>query len=380
MAQQFDNSIKVGILGGGQLGRMLIQSAIDLDLDISILDPDPQAPCKSLCQHFTKGSFSDFGTVFRFGLGLDLITIEIENVNVAALRELQKIGKKIYPQPEVIELIQDKRTQKAFYQQHGIPTAEFVLTDDNEHAQDFFDFLPAFHKVGKGGYDGKGVMQIMNEDELLDAFDEPGLLEKRVDYEKEISIIVARNEAGDIITYPVVEMVFDPVANLVDYLIAPAQIAPAQIKEAEQIAIKIAKELKLVGILAVEMFLTKDGQILVNEMAPRPHNSGHHTIKANVTSQFEQHWRAILGLPFGNSKTNKMSAMVNILGSEGYEGDAKYIGLQEVMKEDDIYVHLYGKKKTKPSRKMGHVTILEDDLTKLKEKVAFVKKTIQVTA
>lgn len=380
MNLEFDNTIKIGILGGGQLGRMLIQAAIDLDLDISILDSDPHAPCKQLCSTFVQGSFNDYDTVLSFGKNLDLISIEIESVNIQALKDLRSMGKKIFPQPEVIELIQDKRTQKQFYLDNKIPTADFVLTDNQEHARQFANFLPAFHKLGKGGYDGKGVQAILKSEDLDLAFDKPGLLEKRVDYEKEISVIVARNEFGEISTFPVVEMVFDPVYNLVDYLISPANISQKHLQEADQIAHKVIESLGMVGILAVEMFLTKDGQILVNEIAPRPHNSGHHTIKANITSQYEQHWRAILGLPFGSTAPHKLSAMVNVLGSSGYEGDAKYVGLQEILKLDGAHIHLYGKKTTKPSRKMGHIIIMDDDLASLQQKVKFVKDTIQVIA
>lgn len=380
MSDNFNNSLNIGILGGGQLGRMLIQAAIDLDLNIHILDPDPDAPCLHWCRKFTQGHFTDYETVLAFGETVDILTIEIENVNIEALKKLRDMGKKVYPQPEVIELIQDKRTQKEFYKKNNIPTADFVLTENSQHALEFESFLPAFHKLGKGGYDGKGVKPILNKKDLLAAFDEPSLLEKRVEYEKEISVIVARNEKGEITTFPVVEMVFDPVYNLVDYLISPAQISEKQAEKAAGVAKQIAKALGIVGILAVEMFLTKEGQILVNEIAPRPHNSGHQTIKANVTSQYEQHWRAILGLPLGNTDVHKLSAMVNILGTEGYQGRAVYVGLQEVLKQDGVHIHLYGKKRTKPSRKMGHIIIMDDDLASLQKKVKFAKETIQVIA
>lgn len=380
MSDNFNNSLNIGILGGGQLGRMLIQSAIDLDLNIHILDPDPDAPCMHLCKRFTQGEFTDYETVLNFGKDLDILTIEIENVNIEALKKLRDMGKKVYPQPEVIELIQDKRTQKEFYKKNNIPTADFVLTENRKHVEEFEAFLPAFHKLGKGGYDGKGVTPISSKKDFPNAFDAPSLLEKRVDYEKEISVIVARNEQGEITTFPVVEMVFDPVYNLVDYLISPAQISDKHADRAAYIAKQIAKSLGIVGILAVEMFLTKDGQILVNEIAPRPHNSGHHTIKANVTSQYDQHWRCILGLPLGNTDVHKLSAMVNILGTEGYAGRAVYVGLHEVLKQDGMHIHLYGKKRTKPSRKMGHIIIMDNDLASLKKKVKIAKDTIQVIA
>ena len=372
--------LKLGILGGGQLGRMLIQSALDFNLDINILDPDTNAPCKDITPVFEVGKLTDFNTVYEFGKKCDLVTIEIENVNTDALKQLQKEGIMVFPQPEVIELIKDKRTQKKFYQEHSIPTADFILTNTKEEVMEQRSFLPAVNKLGKEGYDGRGVQIIRTKEDLKKAFEAPSLLEKLIDFEKEISVIVARNTRGEIATFPAVELVFHPEANLVEYLFSPATIH----SDVEQKAISIAKDviskLGMVGLLAVEMFVTKDGSVLVNEAAPRPHNSGHQTIEANITSQYEQHLRAILNLPLGNTDNLIPSAMVNLLGEEGFSGVAKYEGLDTIMQKKGVHVHLYGKKMTKPFRKMGHVTLRGNDIKQLKSDVDFVKSTLIVIA
>ena len=370
-------SKRIGVLGGGQLGRMLIQSAIDFNIHFSVLDPDGNAPCSKISD-FTSGKLTDFDTVVAFGKPLDLITIEIENVSMAALKELVKQGKQVYPQPEVIELIQDKRTQKEFYRQNHFPTAEFVLTDTKEDVKNNKDFLPAVNKLGKEGYDGRGVQILRSESDLDKAFDKPSLLEKLIDFEKEISVIVARNASGDVVCYPAVEMVFHPEANLVEYLFSPAQVSDTIAKKAEALARGIIEKLNMVGLLAVEMFVTKNGDVLVNEIAPRPHNSGHQTIEANITSQYEQHLRAILNWPLGSTDMIMSSAMVNLLGEDGYAGEAKYQGMLEVLSQRGVHVHLYGKKTTKPFRKMGHVTIVDADIENLKKKATFVKQTLKV--
>lgn len=370
-------SKRIGVLGGGQLGRMLIQSAIDFNIHFSVLDPDGNAPCSKISD-FTSGKLTDFDTVVAFGNHLDLITIEIENVSVAALKELVKQGKQVYPQPEVIELIQDKRTQKEFYRQNHFPTAEFVLTGTKEDVKNNKNFLPAVNKLGKEGYDGRGVQILRSESDLDKAFDKPSLLEKLIDFEKEISVIVARNASGDVVCYPAVEMVFHPEANLVEYLFSPAQVSDTIAKKAEALARGIIEKLNMVGLLAVEMFVTKNGDVLVNEIAPRPHNSGHQTIEANITSQYEQHLRAILNWPLGSTDMIMSSAMVNLLGEDGYAGEAKYQGMLEVLSQRGVHVHLYGKKTTKPFRKMGHVTIVDADIENLKKKATFVKQTLKV--
>lgn len=376
----FNQDIKIGVLGGGQLGRMLIQAAIDLNLELHMLDPDPQAPCHQLAASFTQGSLTDYTTVLAWGRQFDLITIEIENVNVEALRELQRLGKQVFPQPEVIALIQDKRTQKQFYQEKNIPTAPFILTEDRQEVAQHLNFLPAMHKLGREGYDGRGVQRLVGAEDLPKAFDKPGLLEKLVDFDKEIAVIVARSASGEEKAFPAVEMVFHPEHNLVEYLFAPARIAAAIGQQAEEIALQVARELNMVGLLAVEMFVTQEGKVLVNEVAPRPHNSGHQTIEANITSQYGQHLRAILGLPLGDTAAKIPSAMVNLLGEAGYTGPARYAGMESVLALSGVQVHLYGKKVTKPYRKMGHVTIVDPNPQRLQEKAEFVKNTLKVIA
>jgi 5-(carboxyamino)imidazole ribonucleotide synthase len=378
MANKFYQQFKLGVLGGGQLGRMLIQSGIDLNIEFNVLDPDANAPCSHI-SNFTCGKLTDFDTVMAFGEKCDLITIEIENVNIDALKQLAKAGKKVFPQPEVIELIQDKRVQKQFYKDNGIPTADFILTENKNEVASHESFLPAVHKLGRGGYDGQGVQILRSQNDLSKAFEAPGVLEKLVDFEKEIAVIVSRNERGEVMAFPSVEMVFHPEANLVEYLLSPARISSATNTFARDLAVKVINKLQMVGLLAVEMFVTKDGRVLVNEIAPRPHNSGHHTIEANATSQYEQHLRAILGLPPGNTDPLLPAAMVNLLGEEGYTGIANYSGLEEVLAVAGTHVHLYGKKTTKPFRKMGHVTIVDPDIDSLKKKIDFVKKTLKVT-
>jgi 5-(carboxyamino)imidazole ribonucleotide synthase len=378
MSNLFTNK-KLGVLGGGQLGRMLIQSAIDFNMSVAVLDPDAAAPC-SFITDFTVGKLTDYETVLNFGKRFDIITIEIENVNTQALKELVKMGKQVFPQPEVIELIQDKRVQKKFYEEYRIPTAEFILVDSKEEVIKQKDFLPAVNKLGKEGYDGRGVQLLRTEKDLDKAFDAPGLLEKLIDFEKEIAVIVARNENGDIVSYPAVEMVFHPEKNLVEYLFAPASLPGNVLQEADRIARKVIKSLNMTGLLAVEMFVTKDGKVLVNEVAPRPHNSGHQSIEANITSQYEQHLRAIYNLPLGACNTVLPSAMVNLLGEEGHEGVARYQGFEEIAKLPGVHVHLYGKRLTKPFRKMGHVTIVDINVERLKQTTQLVKQTLKVIA
>ncbi len=372
--------LNIGILGGGQLGRMLIQNGIDLNLDVSVLDPDQNAPCRYLVKNFVNGNLTDFDTVYNFGKDKDIITIEIENVNVEALKKLESEGKKVYPQPHVIELIQDKGLQKMFYQRNNIPSADFFLVENKSQINKYADYFPFFQKLRKGGYDGKGVCKLTDSNRLENAFDEPCVLERLVDFDKELSVIVSRNKNGEIKCFPVVECEFNPEANLVEFLFSPANIKKNIEKEAIAIATSIAQKLEIVGLLAVELFLTKDGKVLVNEIAPRPHNSGHHTIEANITSQFEQLWRAILNLPLGDTSMVKASVMVNLLGAAGYEGTAKYEGLEEVLKFSGVYIHLYGKLNTKPFRKMGHSTIVDDDIMKAKQKAKMVKQILKVIA
>ena len=369
---------KIGILGGGQLGLMLLQAATDWQLDIHVLDPDAEAPCRRIAPHFRQGSLQDYDTVLDFGKDLDVVTIEIEKVNVDALAALVEMGKRVYPQPSVIRKIQDKRIQKQFYKENDLPTADFILTKNREDVAKHGGFLPAFHKLGKDGYDGRGVQRLDSPDDLDKAFDAPGLLEKAVDFEKEIAVIVARNPLGEMKTFPVVEMVFHPEHNLVDYLFAPAELADDLRFKAEEVATRTAEAFGIVGVLAVEMFVTKDSRILINEVAPRPHNSGHHTIRANATSQYEQHWRAILGLPLGSTTQHGPAAMVNLLGEAGHTGPARYEGMDTLLAMPQVFPFLYGKALTKPARKMGHVTIIDENVGSLKDKVEAVKNSIKV--
>ena len=370
----------LGILGGGQLGRMIIQSAINYNIDIHILDPDANASCRSICQKFVHGKLTDYDTVYAFGQDCDVITIEIENVNTEALEKLASEGKEVYPQPHLIKLIQDKRLQKTFYRENGIPTADFILTENKGEVLKNADFLPAVNKLGREGYDGRGVQVLKSKADLDMAFEAPGLLEKLIDFDKEISVIVAKNKKGDVIAYPSVECAFHPTANLVEFLFAPAEI-PTEVESiAQKIALEIIRELDLIGLLAVEMFVTKSGEVLVNEIAPRPHNSGHHSIEANFTSQFEQHLRAVMNMPLGNTELRCPAAMVNLLGEDGYTGEAFVEGLEEAMAQKGVYVHLYGKKLTKPFRKMGHVTLLDDNLENLKNRALEIKSLIKIKA
>lgn len=373
-------NLKIGVLGGGQLGRMMIQSAINYNLDISILDPDKNAPCAHLVENFQVGSLTDEELVFEWGKQFDLVTIEIENVSVAALKRLVGEGVKVFPQPEVIELIQDKRKQKTFYKANRIPTSDFVLTENSAEVAKYAERLPAVNKLGKEGYDGRGVQMIRTRQDLSKAFDKPGLLEDLVDFEKELSVVVARNEQGETNCFPVVELSYHPEQNLVEFLFAPAAISKETEQKAYDLAVDVIEKLDMVGLLAVEMFLTKDGDILVNEVAPRTHNSGHHTIEANKTSQFEQHLRSVMNMPLGSTELVSPAAMVNLLGEDGFTGDAKYEGMEECMRMDGVYIHLYGKKLTKPFRKMGHVTITDQDIESLKSKARSVKDTLKVKA
>ncbi|MFY0651163.1 MAG: 5-(carboxyamino)imidazole ribonucleotide synthase [Cyclobacteriaceae bacterium] len=376
----FDPGIKIGVLGGGQLGRMMIQSGIDFNLDISVLDPDPNASCKNLVENFQVGSLTDFDTVYKFGQSFDLITIEIENVNTEALKKLQEEGKRVFPQPEVIEIIKDKGTQKDFYRKNDIPTSEYFLLENKEQLNDHLDFLPAVHKLRTEGYDGRGVQVLKTADSLVNGFDAPGVLEKFVDYEKEISVVVARNLNGETKAFPVVELEYHPEANLVEFLFSPSEVGEVIENKAQEVAIDVIEKLGMVGLLAVEMFVTKSGNILVNESAPRTHNSGHHSIEANVTSQFEQHIRAIMNLPLGDTHTKDCAVMINLLGAEGFTGDAVYEGAEIVMAMDNVHLHLYGKKITKPFRKMGHATILGSDMEQVKRKAKLVKETLVIKA
>lgn len=362
----YGNHSKLGIIGGGQLGRMFIQSAVNFDVSVHILDGDKNAPCKDIATSFTLGSITDYDAVYQFGKSMDTITVEIENINIEALKQLQQEGKKVFPQPHILELIKDKGLQKQFYVDHNIPTApfQFVENSDDLHTKVTF---PIVQKLRTGGYDGKGVQVLKSDADLSEAFEAPSILEEMIPFAKELSVIVARNEDGQTISYPTVECEFNPKANLVEFLFAPAEIGESTEEKAQQLARKVIDQLEMVGILAVEMFLLENGELLVNEIAPRPHNSGHHTIECNYTSQFEQHMRAVLNLPLGNTEIKSPGVMINLLGEDGYTGDSIYSGLEEAMKIKGVYPHLYGKKQTKPFRKMGHLTVALPDLDEAKQ-------------
>jgi 5-(carboxyamino)imidazole ribonucleotide synthase len=375
-----EENFSLGILGGGQLGKMLIQQAINYNLQVNVLEPDKDAPCKNICNEFVNGSITDFDTVYNFGKQQDVLTIEIEHVNTEALLQLENEGIQIFPQPAILQLIQDKGLQKEFYKNNNIPSPDFYLINCKAEINNYSNEFPFFQKLRKGGYDGKGVCKIESENDLIDAFDAPSVLEKYVNFKKEISVIVARNSSGEIKTFPVVDCEFSPEANLVEFLYSPSAIGAETEKKAQQIAYNIAEKLKITGLLAVEMFVTHDDKVLVNEIAPRPHNSGHHTIEANFTSQFEQHLRAILNLPLGNTDMIMPAVMFNVLGEPGYQGFAKYEGLEQVLKTKGAHVHLYGKKITKPYRKMGHVTICNPHLDKAIDLAKKLKHILKVKA
>jgi 5-(carboxyamino)imidazole ribonucleotide synthase len=376
----FYGDLRLGILGGGQLGRMLIQQAINYNVTVKVLDPDREAPCRKLCDEFVVGSLGDYETVYNFGKKVDLLTIEIEKVNVDALEQLEKEGVQVYPQPRIIRLIQDKALQKQFFKENDIPTAEFQVIASAEQLRQSHIPFPYIQKLRRDGYDGRGVYKLIDASYLDKAFTEPSLVERWIDFEKEIAVIVARNENGQSKAFPMVEMEFNPQANLVEFLIAPSTLPFEVHEEAERIAKRIAECLNIVGLLAVEMFLDKNGKILVNELAPRPHNSGHQTIEGNVVSQFEQHLRAIFNQPLGDTACLNHAIMINILGEAGHQGPAVYQGIEKVLECTGVYIHLYGKALTKPFRKMGHVTIVDADRDKAIEKAKFVQRTLKVVS
>lgn len=380
MEKGFSTDVKIGVLGGGQLGRMLQQKALDFGLDLAFIDPDGNAPCKEISSRFFKGDFKDFDTVYSFGKSRDIITIEIEHVNVKALEKLQEEGVKVFPQPNIIKTIQDKGLQKVFYKENNIPTSDFYLIQGKDEIINFKDEFPFMQKMRKGGYDGQGVTPIRNEDDLLNAFEVPSVLEKMVDFEKELSVIVARNEEGEIKSFPCVECEFNPEANLVEFLFSPANITPEVEEKAQAIAKKVIEKLGMVGVLAVEFFLTKEGEVLVNEVAPRPHNSGHQTIEGNYESQYGQLLRCLLNLPLGETAIKRPSVMINLLGEKGYMGNAVYDGIEKTLGLPGVYLHFYGKSQTKPYRKMGHATIVNDSLEEAKTIAKKVKEDLRIIA
>ena len=377
ISKWYGKDLRLGVLGGGQLGRMLIQAANDLNIHIHCLDPDPNAPCSEIAHSFSCGSLTDFNTVLNFGSDKHLITVEIENVNVEALIELEKKGVKVFPQPNVLKLIQDKGLQKEFYLKNNIPTAAFELISSKAELLLKTDF-PFVHKLRTGGYDGKGVKIISNLSEAEQSFDAPSVIEEKIDFQKELSVLVARNEKGEIKTFPLVECEFNPEANLVEFLFSPAEVSPEIELKAKEIASQLIEKLNMVGLLAVELFLTKSNELLVNEIAPRPHNSGHHTIECCTTSQFSQHLRAILNLPLGDTSLIQAGAMINLVGEKEFNGPVIYDGLENILSIPGVFPHLYGKEISKPFRKMGHITITGKDINELKAKRDKIKGLIRV--
>ncbi len=367
MNHQVDLTTKLGILGGGQLGRMLIQEAVNFNIHISVLDPSVNAPCAALANSFVVGNFNDYQTVLDFGKTVDVLTIEIEHVNIEALEELERLGKKVFPTPQALRTIQDKGLQKQFYKANNIPTAPFHLIDNAEDALLFKEKGPFMQKLRKGGYDGKGVTPLRTEAEFNAAFDAPSVLEEFVPFVKELAVIVARNESGELTTFPLVEMEFNPEANLVEFIFSPANVNVEIENNAKKIATDIANKLEHIGLLAIELFLTEDGNLLVNEIAPRPHNSGHHTIEACFVSQYGMHLRAILNMPLGSTGLRTPAVMINLLGEKGFEGKARYENIEEVLHTEGAYIHLYGKEDTKPFRKMGHITVCNSNLEEAKD-------------
>lgn len=373
-------NFKIGILGGGQLGRMTLQEAYNLNLHISILDPSADAPCRSLASEFVQGDFKDFDTVYEFGKDKDVITIEFEDVNANALEKLEKEGKKVFPQAAVLKLIQDKGLQKQFYQKNDFPTSPYALIERKSEIEELTINFPVFQKLRTSGYDGYGVQLLQSKEDLHKAFDAPSVIEEAVDLDKELSVIVARNESGEIVHFPLVEMEFNEKANMVEFLFSPAAVSKEIEKRAYDLAHKLIEKLDMVGILAVEMFLNKKGKLMVNEVAPRTHNSGHQSIEGNYTSQFAQHLRAILNLPLGNTDIIMPSVMVNLLGNENAHGEAYYSGMKSLLSLAGVYPHLYGKTTVKPFRKMGHVTIINKDLEKAKAIAKDIKNAAKVSA
>lgn len=370
--------MRAGILGGGQLGRMLLQAAANYTVETFVLENDPACPAAHLCHHFVLGNINDYDTVLAFGRQVDVLTIEIEAVNTDALEQLEKEGVTVIPSPQAIKTIRNKIRQKTFYQDAGIPTAPFRITQNKSELSQHLDFLPAAHKIGEGGYDGKGVEILQDKKDIERGFDAPAVLEKKIDIKKEIAIIVAKSQKGEIVIYPPAEMVFDPVLNLLDYQLCPAELPQQVLWKAEAIAQAVVNGLGGAGLFAVELFVDKTDNVWVNETAPRVHNSGHHTIEAHFSSQYDMLWRILCNYPLGNADKIVSSSIVNLLGAAEHSGRAYYDGLNEVLQMENVFVHLYGKSHTKPGRKMGHVTILSNDRHDLTYKANKIKHMLKV--
>ncbi len=372
--------LKAGILGGGQLGRMLLQAAANYPVETFVMENDTECPSAHMCNHFIKGDIRNFEDVYNFGKTVDILTIEIENVNIDALEKLEAEGTKIIPTPAALRIIKNKITQKEFYKSIEVPSPEFFVTNTKEDVLQYINKLPLVHKIAEGGYDGKGVVLLEDENALGQAFDAPAVLEKMIEIQTEISMIIAIGQDFQDVYYEPVEMIVDARLNLLNYQIAPAKLEEKTGWKAEAIALKVVKELKSPGIFAVELLIDKAGNVFVNETAPRVHNSGHHSIEACYSSQFDMLWRVLLNYPLGNTDNILPSAIVNLIGEAGYTGNAVYEGLQEVLAMDNVFVHIYGKKQTKPGRKMGHITILSSERQELLHKANKIKHLVKVVS
>ena len=382
MKNYFSSDFKLGVLGGGQLGRMLLTETQKFDIYASILDSSKEAPCSQICNEFIVGDLMNYDDVYNFGKQVDVLTIEIEHVNVDALEALEKEGVIVYPTSKSLRVIQNKGIQKQFFTDNQIPTSPFLRFDSldalKEGIQSNTLTFPFVWKSTQFGYDGTGVKMVKSADDLKGLKNGECIAENLIPFKNELAVIVARNKNGEVKTYPVVEMEFHPEANQVEYVICPARISDEVAKKSQEIALKVVKSFEFVGILAVELFQTEDDQILVNEVAPRTHNSGHYSIEASYTNQFEQHIRAILNLPLGNTESKVGGIMVNLVGEEGFSGDVIYKNMNTILAIDGVTPHIYGKKETRPFRKMGHVTIVDKDIDEARKTAEFVKKTIRV--
>ena len=378
MKNYFSSNFKLGVLGGGQLGKMLLAETQKFDIYTSILDTSADAPCAQICNEFHLGSLMNFDTVYNFGKKVDLLTIEIEHVNIEALLKLENEGLEIYPQPSVLQIIQHKGRQKDFFVTNNIPTSPHKrFSTLNELKSESLEF-PFVWKSAQFGYDGTGVKIVKNQNDLNSLADVECIIEKLIHFKNELAVIVARNKNGEIKTYPVVEMEFHPEANQVEYVICPARISNEAAEKARNIALKVAESFKHIGLLAVELFQTENDEIIVNEVAPRAHNSGHYSIEASYTNQFEQHLRSILNLPLGNTASKVAGVMVNLVGEEGFSGNVVYENMEEILKMDGVTPHIYGKKETRPFRKMGHVTVASNNINEARKIAEKVKKLIRV--
>jgi len=378
----FSSDFKLGILGGGQLGKMLLYETRKWDIQTKVLDGSKEAPCKIACNEFVLGSLLDFDTVYNFGKDVDVLTIEIENVNIDALEKLEDEGVKVFPQPRALRIIQNKATQKLFYTDNEIPTSPFTRFAYTSEIKDSITngglSFPFVWKSAQFGYDGQGVKVVKKIEDLENLPNVECIAEDMVNFKNELAVIVSKSASGEVKTYPVVEMEFHPEANQVEYVICPARIEQDIAQKAQNVALKVAEHINHVGLLAVELFQTQEDQILVNEVAPRPHNSGHYSIEASFTNQFEQHIRAILDLPLGKTESKVAGVMVNLVGSEGYTGDVVYENITEILGLEGVTPHIYGKKQTRPFRKMGHVTIVDEDMDRARELAQEVKEKIKV--